>query len=422
MTGEEVARSRRRASTWPRRWTTGGRTGGPALRALTFHQRAALLKSLGVVAARAPGGAVRAVGADRRRRWTTPGSTWTAASACCSATPARPGASCPTTPSTSRARPSRWAGAGSSSASTSCTPLRGVAVQINAFNFPVWGPLEKFAPGVPRGHAQPGQAGQPDRLPHRAAGRADRRLRPAAGRARCSWSAGAPATCSTTSTEQDLVAFTGSAATARTLRAHPAVVARAVRFNAEADSLNCSILGPDAAPGTPEFDLFVEQLVDRDDGQGGPEVHRDPAGARARRGWPGRSPTRSRRGLAEVVVGNPAEQGVRMGALASLRAAGRGAPLASRRCCRRGRAGLRRPGAGRGRRRRRRAGRVHLAAAAALRRRRPGRAARGGGVRPGEHGHRLPRRRRRGRARGPRPGQPGRVGRHRRPRRSPARW
>src|SRR5437660_390559 len=61
--------------------------------------------------------------------------------------------------------------------------------------------------------------------------------------------------------EQDMVSFTGSAATARQLRAHPAVVGRSVRFNAEADSLNCSVLGPDAGPGTPEFDLYVGQLV-----------------------------------------------------------------------------------------------------------------------------------------------------------------
>src|SRR5204862_6173187 len=61
--------------------------------------------------------------------------------------------------------------------------------------------------------------------------------------------------------EQDLVAFTGSAATARQLRAHPAIVGRSIRFNAEADSLNCSILGPEAGPGTPEFDLYVGQLV-----------------------------------------------------------------------------------------------------------------------------------------------------------------
>src|SRR5205807_3307346 len=62
-------------------------------------------------------------------------------------------------------------------------------------------------------------------------------------------------------TEQDLLSFTGSASTAQQLRTHPRVVARAVRFNAEADSLNCSILGPDAVPGTAEFDLYVKQLV-----------------------------------------------------------------------------------------------------------------------------------------------------------------
>src|SRR4029453_4388250 len=60
---------------------------------------------------------------------------------------------------------------------------------------------------------------------------------------------------------QDTIAFTGSAATAHKLRCHPAVVRESVRFNAEADSLNCSILGPDAAPGTEEFQLFVTEVV-----------------------------------------------------------------------------------------------------------------------------------------------------------------
>ena len=60
---------------------------------------------------------------------------------------------------------------------------------------------------------------------------------------------------------QDSVWFTGSAATAALLRGHPAVTARSARFNAEADSLNASVLGPDAAPGTPEFGLYVDQLV-----------------------------------------------------------------------------------------------------------------------------------------------------------------
>jgi oxepin-CoA hydrolase / 3-oxo-5,6-dehydrosuberyl-CoA semialdehyde dehydrogenase len=60
---------------------------------------------------------------------------------------------------------------------------------------------------------------------------------------------------------QDTVAFTGSAATARRLRTHPVVLDQGVRFNAEADSLNCAILGPDATPGTEEFDLYVREVV-----------------------------------------------------------------------------------------------------------------------------------------------------------------
>lgn len=62
-------------------------------------------------------------------------------------------------------------------------------------------------------------------------------------------------------TEQDVLPVTGSASTAQRLRAHPTVLSRAVRFTAEADSLNCSVLGPDADPDTPEFRLFVDQLV-----------------------------------------------------------------------------------------------------------------------------------------------------------------
>ncbi len=62
-------------------------------------------------------------------------------------------------------------------------------------------------------------------------------------------------------TGQDMVSFTGSAATARKLRSHPSIARESVRFVAEQDSLNAAILGPDAAPGTPEFDLFVAEVV-----------------------------------------------------------------------------------------------------------------------------------------------------------------
>ena len=114
------------------------------------------------------------------------------------------------------------------------------------------------------------------------------------------------------------MSFTGSAATARQLRAHPAIVERSVRFNAEADSLNCSVLGPEAGPGTPEFDLYVGQLVTEmtvKAGQKCTAIRRAlvPAALVGRR-WPSAVSER----LAAVVVGNPAAEGVQMGALASL--------------------------------------------------------------------------------------------------------
>src|SRR5438045_4458542 len=62
-------------------------------------------------------------------------------------------------------------------------------------------------------------------------------------------------------TGQDVVSFTGSAHTALKLRTHPTVIRESVRFVAEQDSLNASLLGPDAAPGTPEFDLFVKEVA-----------------------------------------------------------------------------------------------------------------------------------------------------------------
>ncbi|MEW2914222.1 phenylacetic acid degradation bifunctional protein PaaZ [Leisingera sp. JC11] len=140
-----------------------------------------------------------------------------------------------------------------------CTPLRGVAVHINAFNFPVWGMLEKLAPtllaGVPaivkpatnscyvtelavklmldsgilpEGALQLVSGGLGDMLDHL--------------------------------TMQDVVSFTGSAKTALKLRANPVILENSVRFVAEQDSLNASILGPDAQPGTPEFDLFIKEV------------------------------------------------------------------------------------------------------------------------------------------------------------------
>ena len=140
------------------------------------------------------------------------------------------------------------------------TPLQGVAVHINAFNFPVWGMLEKLGPtllaGVPA-IVKPGSStGYLTELAVRIMIEAG--VLPAGALQLIMGSTGDlmdHLTC------QDVVSFTGSAYTAMKLQSHPVIARESVRFVAERDSLNASILGPDAAPGTPEFDLFVREVA-----------------------------------------------------------------------------------------------------------------------------------------------------------------
>ncbi|MBS0455651.1 MAG: phenylacetic acid degradation bifunctional protein PaaZ [Proteobacteria bacterium] len=194
-------------------------------------------------------------------------------------------------------------------------PRQGLAVHINAFNFPVWGLLEKFAPSF--------LAGMP-----------------------C---IGKPATATSYLTEamvrlinesgilpegalqlviggtgdlldrldgRDVVTFTGSADTAAKLRVHPNVVRQSISFNAEADSLNCAILAPDVTPDDEEFDLFVKEVAREMTVKAGqkctairraivPRQHVDAVAERLRAR------------LAKTVVGDPGREEVRMGALAS---------------------------------------------------------------------------------------------------------
>ena len=144
-----------------------------------------------------------------------------------------------------------------------CVPMEGVAVQINAFNFPVLGHAGEARDVVPRRRAEHREAGHGDELPHRGGARSRWSSRGSCPRARSSSSAAARATCSITSTCQDAVAFTGSAATGLMLKSGKAMIENSVRFNQEADSLNFSMLGPDAAPGTEEFDLFIKEVARR---------------------------------------------------------------------------------------------------------------------------------------------------------------
>jgi oxepin-CoA hydrolase/3-oxo-5,6-dehydrosuberyl-CoA semialdehyde dehydrogenase len=197
-----------------------------------------------------------------------------------------------------------------------CLPLEGAAVHINAFNFPVWGMLEKLAPallaGVPA-IVKPATA--TSYLTELVVRRiVETGLLPAGALQLICGGVGDlfdHLGC------QDVVSFTGSATTAARLRTHPAVVRHSVRFVAETDSLNSSILGPDAAPGTPEFDLFVQEVAREMTVKAGQKctairkalvpraLLADVVGALQAR-------------LAKTVVGDPRVEGVRMGPLASL--------------------------------------------------------------------------------------------------------
>lgn len=194
-------------------------------------------------------------------------------------------------------------------------PRRGVAVHVNAFNFPVWGMLEKFAPSFLAGMpciVKPASATSYlaeacVRLMHESGLLPDGALQLVIG---------GTGDLLDRLEEPDVVTFTGSADTAARLRTHPNLVRRSIPFNAEADSLNCAILGPDVAPDDPEFDLFVKEVAREMTVKAGQKctairraiVPRERLDAVA-------AALRAR--LAKVVVGDPTLEQVRMGALAS---------------------------------------------------------------------------------------------------------
>jgi oxepin-CoA hydrolase/3-oxo-5,6-dehydrosuberyl-CoA semialdehyde dehydrogenase len=195
-------------------------------------------------------------------------------------------------------------------------PLEGAAVHINAFNFPCWGMLEKLSPtllaGVPAIVKPASQTAYVTELVFRRM--IESGILPEGS---IQLICGGVGDLFEHLTGQDAVTFTGSASTAARLRQHTAVVRDSVRFTAEADSLNYCILGSDAAPSSPEFDLWVTEVVREMTVKAGqkctairraivPDRYSD-AAVEALRGR-----------LAQVGVGNPASERVTMGALASL--------------------------------------------------------------------------------------------------------
>ncbi|MFJ2543246.1 phenylacetic acid degradation bifunctional protein PaaZ [Microbacterium sp. NPDC087589] len=140
------------------------------------------------------------------------------------------------------------------------TTLPGVAVQINAFNFPVWGSLEKFAPAFLAGMPTLVKPATPTGYVAETMVRilVESGLLPEGSLQLVS---GSVPDLFENLQLGDIVGFTGSASTAESLKAHAAVQTGGVRFTAETDSINASVLGTDAVEGTPEFDAYVRQLV-----------------------------------------------------------------------------------------------------------------------------------------------------------------
>jgi oxepin-CoA hydrolase/3-oxo-5,6-dehydrosuberyl-CoA semialdehyde dehydrogenase len=194
-------------------------------------------------------------------------------------------------------------------------PRGGLAVHINAFNFPIWGMLEKFAPTF--------LAGMPCIIKPASATsyltEATVRLMHESGllpEGSLQLIIGGTGDLLDRLQGQDVVTFTGSADTAAKLRVNANLVRNSIPFNAEADSLNCAILAPEVTPDDAEFDLFVKEVAREMTVKAGqkctairraivPAKHIDAVAERLRER------------LAKVVVGDPSVEGVKMGALAS---------------------------------------------------------------------------------------------------------
>lgn len=194
-------------------------------------------------------------------------------------------------------------------------PRGGLAVHINAFNFPVWGLLEKFAPAFLAGMPCIGKPATATsylteaavRLMHRSGLLPEGSLQLVIG---------GTGDLLDRLQGQDVVTFTGSADTAARLRVNPHLIRHSVPFNAEADSLNCAILAPDVTPDDAEFELFIKEVAREMTVKAGqkctairraivPRQHLDAVASKLKAR------------LAKIIAGDPSREDVRMGPLAS---------------------------------------------------------------------------------------------------------
>ena len=196
-----------------------------------------------------------------------------------------------------------------------CVPKEGVAIHINAFNFPVWGMLEKIAVNLMAGVPAVVKPATVTCFLTEAVVReivASKILPEGSLQLICGSANGILDHV----ISQDVVTFTGSASTGKMLKAHPRIINESVPFNLEADSLNCMVLGTDVTPDMPEFEIFIKEVqreITVKAGQKCTAVRRimvpenrieDVQIALGKR-------------LASTIMGDPNVEGVRMGPLAS---------------------------------------------------------------------------------------------------------
>ena len=194
-------------------------------------------------------------------------------------------------------------------------PKEGVAIHINAFNFPVWGMLEKIATNLMAGVpavVKPSEYTSfltevvvRDIISSRILPEGALQLLVGLGRGLIDHAE----SC-------DVVTFTGSAETGRLLKAHETIISKSIPFNLEADSLNATVLGKHASPGTKEFDLFIKETVKEITIKAGQKCT-----AVRRIIVPEEFIEAVQKGISErlssTIIGDPSAEGVRMGALAT---------------------------------------------------------------------------------------------------------
>ncbi|MGN6148550.1 MAG: phenylacetic acid degradation bifunctional protein PaaZ [Rhizomicrobium sp.] len=259
VTGETVAETGTTIRDYKAMLDHARNVGGPALRKMTFHQRAKMLKALGdaVMAKKdelyelsyntgatkadgwidIEGGAGTLFAYSSKGRRELPNDTIIVEGA-----------------------PEGLSKRGTFMGQHVLTSRQGAAVHINAFNFPVWGMLEKLGPTLLAGMPAIVKPATATAYLTEAAFRImiEANVLP---KGALQLIIGPTGDLFDHLTGQDVVSFTGSADTAQKLQRHPVIARESVRFIAERDSLNAAVLGPDAVQGTPEFDLFVKEVV-----------------------------------------------------------------------------------------------------------------------------------------------------------------